>query len=512
MSRNRTQAAAKNLAVSIIMQVLTFLLAWLSRVMITRTLSASYLGIGSLYSDILSVLQLSELGIGTAMLSALYKPAADGDTAAVRRILQFYRVLYRFTALVITAGGLLMMPFLPLLVKGLDAVDHPYIYYLMFLAETVLTYFCSWKNSLFYVYQEQYVLSFWNGVYQVIRYVLQVIVLLLTRNYLLFVLIQTVFAFLPAYMESRIAQRRRPELIGTKDDRLSKTEKKQILSGVGAMSMHKVGGVLVNNTDSLIMSAFLGLTTVGIYTNYRIVINALTRFMKQCVDAFTGGVGNLSATEDGEHVYRVYREIYFLSVLGYGFCACLSLVLFPDFITVGYGRDYLLGTGTVLLIVADFYTKGMRVPILTFRDAAGLFRYDRYKPVFEILINLVTSIWLVKPFGVAGIVMGTLISYFSTSFWVDPLVFLKEGVKTDWKRKYRTYFLEYLENTAVLAAQAALAVYLTAKIPLTGFAGLIVKGAAGTVLYAGTAAAVYGRREEMKKLRERAKKLIRSKK
>lgn len=489
------------------MQVLTFLLAWMSRIAISRLFSSSYLGISGLFNDILSVLQLSELGIGTAMLAALYRPAAEKDEDRVQRILNYYRRLYIAVATLIAIAGLMIMPFLPVLVKGLDGVGHPYIYYLLFLLDTVLSYFCTWKNSLFYVYQKQYVLSFWNGFFQLARYAAQLAILLLTRNFILFVGVQAACAFLPNYVCSKKAERRYPDSVPKDKGKLpDKKERRSLLSGIGAMSMHKIGGVLVNNTDSLIMSAFLGLSQVGIYSNYRLVVNTLSGFMRRCTDAFTGGVGNLGATENGEKVYAVYREIHFLSVLGYGYCTSMMVLLFRDYILSGFGSGYLLGNMTVLLIAADFYTKGMRTPVLCFRDAEGLFRYDRYKPVFEIIINLVASILLVRRYDIAGIVMGTLISFFSTSFWIDPLVLMKEGIRKDWKKKYACYFADYIFDSAVMAGITAFLVWLLSGLPMNGIKALLIKGMLGTLMYFLIFILIYLRKPEMKALRRRAQK------
>ena len=506
---SRTKAAEKNLIIGVFMQVFDFLLAWFARIAITRSFSASYLGINGLYNDILSVLSLSELGIGTAMLAALYEPAAKKDSDKVRAILNYYQKLYLFVAGCIAAAGLLVMPLLPKIVKGFYGVDHPYLYYGMFLLETVLSYFCTWKNSLLYVHQEQYIGSFWNGLFQFIRYGLQFLLLVTTGNFFLFVLVQVACAFLPGFVTSIQTQKRYPEEItaaGQKRKYPDAKEKRVLRSGIGAMSMHKVGGVLVNNTDSLIMSAFLGLSSVGIYSNYRLVINTLTHFMKQCVDSVTGGVGNLSVTEDGEKVYGVYREIYLLSVLGYGFCTAMMAVLFPDYILTGFDKRYLLDSGTTILIIADFYTKGMRVPLLTFRDAAGLFRYDRYKPIFEIIINLVTSILLVQKHGIAGIVLGTLISFFATSFWVDPLVLFKEGIRTGWKKKYARYFGEYALNSGILILEIFVLRAALSIIGHNGAVSLVLKGVLGSVLYAGMSTLFYGWRKESRILLQRLKK------
>ena len=505
----RTRKAAKNLIIGIVVQVMTFILAWISRVIISRIMGVSYLGISGLYNDIFSVLSLSELGIGTAMLCALYKPAADGDKDHVRKILNYYRLLYILVAASIVAIGLILIPFLPYIVKGLDTVDHPYIYYLMYLIETVLTYLFSWKNSVLYVYQEQYIYSLVNGICQVLRYALQCFVLLITHNFIFYMIIQVTSGFLPYIIASIVATKRHPEELEARYGYKlpSKTERKALLSNVGAMSMHKVGGVLVNNTDSLIMSAFLGLASLGIYSNYRLIVNTLTRFMKQCVDAFAGGVGNLNVTEGSDKVYQIYNEIHFLCTVGYGYCTVMMMLLFKDYVLVGFGNDYLLSTITVIMICADFYTKGMRVPILTFRDAAGLFKYDKYKPVFEVIINLVTSIILVRNLGITGVIAGTLISFFTTSFWVDPLVLFKEGIKSDWHGKLKEYYKRYILDILVVVAECFICIGSMRVITYTGLIGLIIKGILGTAEFIVLTLIIYGNTREFRSIIDKSKKL-----
>ena len=487
----RKKNAAKNVIITVITNIICFVFGYGSRMMLARYLSSEYLGINSLFQDILSILSISELGIASAMAYALYKPVAENDEEHIAKLINLYKRMYMAVAAFIAIAGLILVPFLPVLIKEYNTIPHIAWYYLMFLAQTVLSYCCYYKTAVLTAYQRQHVMSVYFCIGTLARYTLQIIILWLTHNFALYVGIQALFSFLPNLIGSRRAEKDYPFICGDKKTLPEKEERHTIYKNIFAMAMHKIGTVLVNNTDSLIMSSFLGLSIVGIFSNYRLIVNTLSKFVKQAIESISATVGNLGAVETYTKIHSVYKKVYALCAVGYSYCCVMMAVLFTDYILLGFGNEYLLPTGVCILMLVDFYTKGMRTPTLCFRDAMGVFWYDRYKPIFEIVINLVTSIILVQKIGISGIIAGTLISFFLTSFWVDPYVWFKYGTKENWEKNLTEYFIEYILDGAKTVFIAWAVYKICAVIPYAGFLGIITKGITGTLLFIPFAIVLY---------------------
>lgn len=500
----RTRYSAVNMAVNLAGQAMNLLLAYGSRAVLAYFLSAEYLGLNGLFSNILSILSLTELGIHSAMTYSMYRPAAEGDERKLAELINLYRRLYRIVAAAVTVFGLILLPFLGYLVKDGSQIgmERLQFYYLLFLAQSVSSYFFTYKTSLLFVHQRQYITSLYTQAFTLIRYLLQILLLYLTRNYTLYVAVQIACTILPNYCGSRHAQRQYPWLRKPGRELPPKQERRTIYRNMLAMGFHRLGGILVNNTDSLLMSAFLGLSSVGIYSNYQLVSTHLTRFLNQMITSMAASVGNLNAAEDKERIYRVYRDMTFLGYLGSGYCVVAMAVLFSPFIRLAFGEEFLLPEPVVWLFLAVFYLKSFRQTSLCFRDAMGIFWYDRYKPLAEAAINLAISLWLVPRYGITGILTGTMVSFLLTSFWVDPLVVFRFGMVEEWKKKLKSYYFRYALYAAVLMAAWCAARLLCGPVPENSFFWFAVKGCWVTIVYGVFMSLVFWRLPEFRDLRE----------
>ena len=235
--------------------------------------------------------------------------------------------------------------------------------------------------------------------------------------------------------------------------------------------MHKMGNVVVNSTDNILLSMFVSLDSVGLYSNYFFITNALNSVTTHVFNSLTASVGNLFATSDSKNAYRVFREVYFLDYFMYSFIAVSLLCLFNPFIELWVGKDYLFSFDIVCIIVVNFYITGMRKSVLTFREASGLFYKDRWKAVFEAIINLVASIILAIYFGTFGVFLGTFISSITVCVWVEPLVLYKYGFKV----KLIEYFKLYFMYAIVTIACCALTYYLCSFITYGRWVSLFLK-------------------------------------
>ncbi len=504
----RTRYTMINMLVNIGGQVLTMLLSFINRMVFIRCLSAAYLGVNGLFTDVLSILNFAELGIGTAMIFSMYEPAARDDERKLAQLMNLYKWMYRAVAASVLLFGLVLLPFLPHLIKGGEGIEHITLIYMMYVLASASSYLLSYKNSIYQAYQKGYIRAGWNVVCECIKTVLQIAVLLLTGNFILYLVVQQVLPFLPNIMVSRMVDKEFPYLKEC-HELPEKEERNDILKNIGAMSMHKLATIIVRNTDSLLMSSFIGLATVGIYSNYRLVLNALNNLINKFSIAFSGSVGNLAALENSDRLYRIYKEMDFMFFIMSAYLTGGLMMLFNPLIALLFGGKFCFPTVTVVIIVAEFYISRMRQANLLFREAMGLFWNDRYKAVAESIINLVASLVLVQRYGVAGIVGGTVVSSLCTCVWVEPYIFLKYGVQEDWRQKLWAYFAEYLKRVLLVTAVSAAAVLWVKRFPVGNFGVFILDGLLYTAVFAAVIVLFYRGTEEYDTLKQRGLKILR---
>lgn len=503
----RTRYSIINMLFNIGGQFLTMLLSFINRMVFIRCLSAEYLGVNGLFTDVLSILNFAELGIGTAMVFSMYEPAARDDEQKLARLMNLYKWMYRAVAVSVLLFGLVLLPFLPYLIKGGEGIEHITLIYMIYVLGSASSYLLSYKNSIYQAYQKGYICAGWSMACECIKTVSQITVLLLTRNFILYLAVQQAIQFLPNIMVSRMVDKEFPYLKEC-HELPEREERNGILKNIGAMSMHKLSTIIVRNTDSLLMSSFIGLATVGLYSNYRLVINALNNLMGKFAVAFSGSIGNFAVMENSDRLYKIYKEMDFMFFVMSAYLTGGLMMLFNPFITLLFGGRYCFPMTTVMVIVAEFYITRMRQTNLLFREAMGLFWNDRYKAVVESIINLVASLVLVRQYGVTGIIWGTIISTLCTCAWVEPYIFLKYGVQDAWKKKLRDYFAEYLKRTLLTAAVSAAAVLWVQRFPVGNFGIFILDGLLYTAVFAGVIVLFYRGSEEYDTLRQRGLKIL----
>ncbi len=500
----RTRYSLINIVVGLGGQMLNMLLAFVGRLIFVRYLSEEYLGVNGLFTDILGMLNLAELGIGTAMIYSLYKPVAEDDREKIISFMNLYKYLYRGVASVVLLLGLALFPFLDYFIKGNAGVEHLHFIYLMYLANSVASYLLSYKNSILIANQKAYIRIFYEQLLHFAQLAAQILVLIVTKNFILYLAIQLAGQFMVNVLVSIRVNKDYPYL-KSQNILPSRDLCKGIIKNITAMSMHKFGTVFVRGTDNVLMSAFVGLGSVGIYSNYRLILSNLNTLLDKINSAFTGSIGNLSATEKPEKIYEIFRILNFSIFLIYGYFAAGMAVLFNPFIELFFGKSYLFSKFIVLLLVVDFYLTGMRQMVMQFRNVMGLFWHDRYKPIAEVLINLVVSVFLARKYGVSGIFIGTIVSCVLTCLWIEPYVLMRYGIKENWKRKLVLYFGQYLLQAAAVAAVGLVGGWLVRQIPQRNIGWLFLKGILYTFVYAGIMIVLYGRCKEFLYLRERVK-------
>lgn len=468
MSNSRSKNAVLNIAFGYLAQVGILVLSFIGRRIFLNFLSVDYLGINGLYSNILTVLSLAELGLDTAVLYSLYKPVADNDIPLINSLLKYFRKIYTVLALSIFAVGLAVIPFLKFIVKSnLNSTDLV-IFYLLFLVNTVASYFVAHKVAFLSACQEQRIQKLVMLSSNLILQVLHIIVLLIWKNYYVYVSATVVTTIINNLILNAICNKIHPHL-KDKTNPVS-FEKGPIRSRIYSTFVYKIGGVAINNTDNILISMLVSTTAVGFYSNYYTLISAIQGFIAIISTSLISGIGNLGAGGDKKRQY----EIFSMALLFYHFVAALGLVgfslLFNDVITIWLGSKYLLDSKTVSIIAFNFYITNAITPIWMYREANGLFEQVRYLMLIRAAINIVLSVILGKICGTFGILLATAISLIVTSFWYEPGILFKNifemPVINYWTKQVK-YFLATLVGLIV-------AYYSISNIP-DGIITLLIK-------------------------------------
>lgn len=448
----RTRAFLKNGIIILAAKMFTYLMEFLSQTVFIYTLSIDYVGVKGLFTNILSILSLTELGIGSVLIYSMYKPLAEGDKDKLLALTAFYKKAYLAIACLVGGIGLVLTPLLPYLIKDCPEIDGLHVIYLLYLANSVLSYLFTYKLSLFQADQKLYICTFWNCVFSTLKNIAQIICLFLSGNFFLFLLVQLPFTLLNNLFLSRKAEKQYPFLKTKESPSLSKEEKVHLMKNTFAMFNHRIGATILNSTDNVIISRFVGLKAAAINYNYTLVTKMITQIMSQIFSTLTASVGNLNVTESPEASYRVFKILHFASFWFYSFCTISLFILLNPFIELVFGKEYLFSVPVVAIICLNFYIVGIREIPLVFKESMGLLWQDRFKPLIEAGLNLIISIIAVHCSGTAGVFIGTFISMVSTSLWVEPYVLFKYGFKMSWRNFWLNnarYFLTFLMMTAL---------------------------------------------------------------
>ncbi|MCR4998236.1 MAG: lipopolysaccharide biosynthesis protein [Lachnospiraceae bacterium] len=437
-SRSRTENSARNSSVALISQLIHLLIGFLLRIVFTHTLSEDYVGVNGLFLDIINILSLTELGVGTAITYALYRPIEACDIAKQKSLMAIFRKFYHLVAVVVLLLGLGPIPFMDIIIKDPPNVDHLTLIYLFYLASAVSSYLMIYKRTLMDAHQLAYIGTLYNTASWVIQDIIQIFVLIFTRNFILFLCVNLAATIITNVLISRKANQLYPYLKEQDVVPLSDEEQKDIRKNVGAMFLHKMSTVVVNNTDNLLISAFVGIISVGKYSNYLLITKSLRKIIASFFQGIMASVGNLGVSKNRERLARIFHATFFINQWVSTFVAITLYEVFNLFVSISFGKQYVFELPVVAMICINFYLGSLREGVLVFRDSLGVFWYDRYKAIAEAIINLVVSIILAQFLGTAGVLLGTIISTLTTSAWVEPYMLYKHRLGVSlwefWKR------------------------------------------------------------------------------
>lgn len=439
---SRASKSIKNLTVGTTGHLLHYMVTFLARKIFVMTLAVEYLGLNGLFTNILSMLSLMELGIGGAISFSLYKPLAFEERDKIRALMQLYRKAYTTIGALVFIIGLLLIPLLPFLIgEEINSINNIKFIYSLFVLNSAASYFISYKRTILIADQKSYIDNIYHYGFQVFQAVGQMIVLLLTKNYILFLFMMLATTILENFIIGRRVHREYPFIKKErKQATLDASELSKIKKNVFALALHKIGTVVVNGTDNILIVKFVNLASAGLYSNYLMITSALGKILNIFYNSLTASVGNLIAEKGVTASRELFEQIQTATIWLFGFCSISLMLLFNPFITLWLGSEYVFAPSIVFVIALNFYLTGMLKPVRTFYSSMGLFWYDRYKPLFESGINLIASIILAQRFGLIGVLIGTTISSVTTICWFEPYVLFRFGFKAPVTK----YFIDYV--------------------------------------------------------------------
>ncbi len=459
---SRTKNSARNMIVAWIMQVLSIVISFVSRTIFVKLLPAEYLGLNTVFANVLAVLSLSELGIGTAIISSLYKPIAEDDKSQIRKLMTFYASAYRAIGIFVVLCGVVLMPFVPYICKTEAPIDGLRYYFILYVIQSASSYFFSYRRSLITAYQQEYICTISNQVCVLLTHITQIAMLMLTKNYALYLAVGIFFNLVNNGFVYWFTGKKVPFIKGHKVEKLPAQDRKLLFKDVRSVMLLKVGRVVLDSTDNILISSYLGLIWSGLYSNYLLMLTSINQFVNIIFTSTSASIGNYFASHNKEDNYKLFKNMQFMASWVYGLCAICFVVLFQPWITIWLGEDYLLDFSTVLVIVLNFYVAGISKMPDSFAAVARLFSQTRIKAIATAGINLVSSIILMRYLGLVGVFLGTVIGNLCAGLWVDAYYLYK----LEFNKKLRFYFGYIIKNFVITCLVGALTYFVCSFINL----------------------------------------------
>ena len=469
--RSRTENSIINSAMSIVTQVLTVVLNFAVKTVFIKMLNDEYLGVNGLFTNIITMLSLADLGIGIAIPYSLYKPLAKKDEHKINVLMNFYKKVYTIIGIAVLLIGLSLTPFLGLIIKDIPKnVPHLSLIYILFVIHSASSYFFVYKKFLIDSDQKGYITSRIIFTFSTLLSIIQIILLVTTKNYILFLLSSIILVIIQNIYISSKANKLYPFIKNKTDEKLEKEDMEGIKKNVSSLFIYKVGTVIMNGTDNIIISKFIGLIIVGFYSNYVLIINSITTVLNQIFNAITSSIGNLVVTTNKKRSKEVYDNLNFANFWLYALFGVCIIVLINPFINIWIGKKYVMGFSIVFLLVLNFYVLGMQSVTNSFRNAYGLFWIAKYRPIIMVIINIVISVVLVQFIGIEGVLIGTLISRLLTTAWLDPYIVHKYGFEISPK----SYYVDYLKYLEIFIAISIILNYFVSMVAINNIFILIL--------------------------------------
>lgn len=453
MEKSRTKNTIRNVRTGFIVQLINKLMAFVVRTVFIKFLNTEYLGVNGLFTNILTMISFAELGIGTAIIFNMYKPVADDDKEKIKSLMKLYQKSYNTIGCIVFVLGLCVIPFFDLIIKDVPNIkENIYLIYFLFLINTSSSYFFTYKKSIISAYQQESIINKIDSIFYLGKSVFEILFLYLTKNYIVYLVIQISGTILENIIIADKANKIFPFLKENNVEKLPKEESQNIFSNVKSLIIYKFGAAIMDGTDNILISSLVNVATVGLCSNYTLIITSIKGLVLSAMNGVTASIGNLNAVANKERKENIFYQLTLISYFVYSFCAIAFIVLLNPFIEIWLGVDYVLNIWVPIALAVSFFVCGMRTPAYTYRVTLGLFEKGKITPYIGAITNIILSIILCKVFGVAGIFIATSIAQLVSYSWIDPYLIHKYAFESSLKKYFKKliiYFLAFALNTFI---------------------------------------------------------------
>jgi glycosyltransferase family protein len=468
-SVSRVKQTEKNVIFGFVNKFVMLLLTFISKKFFLRFIGVEYLGINSLFSNILSILCLADLGLGVAMTYSFYKPLSDNDEVKITSLVNFYKIIYRVISFTVFAMGMIAIPFLKFLVKTEEPIQGLYFYYILFVLQTCASYLFVYKTTLLISDQRNYICNIISTIVNIVKVSAQIIIIYFLKNYYIYIFMDILGVLASNIILSVIANKKYPFL--KNKNRLDNEEKKPIINNLKSVFLYKLSAVMINSTDNIIISVIFGTAILGYYSNYYTIINQLSPILTIIFSALTSSLGNLIVTSNEKKQFSVFKISMFVSnylglVLSIGF-----MLLCQDFIVLWLGKDCLLDNFLVISLSLNLFYSSINQPIWTYREASGLYQKTKYIMLITAITNIILSIIFAYIWGISGVILATFVSKLCVCFWYEPIILFKDY----FKMRPTYFFINCLKEFLLLCLLSLLSYFSIKYINISGWIGWFLK-------------------------------------
>ena len=501
---NRTSKALRNVTTGLINKVLMLVLAFTTRTIFIRLLGAEYTGVSSLYTNILSVLSLAELGLSNVLMFYLYGAIKDQDENRICLLVYEFKKIYAGIIACVLSIGLCLIPFLRYIVKSTLPLGELITYYVFYLINSVASYFVVYRTMVIKADQNDYITSIVQTATTVAMYVLQIGYLLIVRNFLGYLAIQVSCTIASNLILNGIALKRYPFLKRKIRKDAAVVNHRDLFRNIKATFLFKVSDTILDQTDSIIISIMFGTVFVGYYSNYYMLITYLVAIAGIIANGLVASFGNLNAEGDMEKSYKMFR----VAMMGFAvfgtFCTACYACVVQSFIPIWVGSEYVMDYGLVLAILAVFYLRMATNTMWMYRSSMGIFKEVQYINIAAAILNIILSVTLGKWIGVPGVIVATALSRLVTSFWYEgKVVFGRFG------KSVRIYYLQQIKDFVICCIITGVTLLLCGYVKIGGIGGIVVKLFFAAIVTAVIELAVYYKTNEFKILTQKIGKILR---
>lgn len=492
----------KNIIFSAICQSITMLLSFVARAIFIHFLGVKYLGVSSLFTNIISFLSLAELGVGAALTFHMYEPLATGDKEKLTSIIQLYKKLYTKIGIFILVVGICLLPGLKYIVNTNLDMDEVYIFYIMYLLDSVISYFYVYKTTIITADQKDYKIKQYKLLMTVIKFVIQSLMIVIFKNFVVYLIVQIAVTFITNVYISNKATNMYPYINEKRD--IDESLEKKIWKTIRASFLYNFGAVIINNEDNILISKLVSTDMIGYCSNYTMIFHAFKNITNIIFSSLIPSVGNLYAESEKEHSFAIFEMIMLMSYCIYGTITVIICVCSQDFISLWLGNKYVLSQLIVFAMAMDFYSGNRVIAVQIYRNATGLFEKIKYLLFITGIVNLVLSILLGVKFGAFGIYIATVLSRLVTGLWFEPMQLYKL-----FQENVKTYFSKRIIEDLLMFLTLCICLLISSRIVIVNsWVSLFVKGMICVLIYGTVIVIFFSKRKEYKSLIKILKKEI----